>query len=96
MATLLSDHELDRALLTVPSWKYQLKAKTISRSVKRPSFMDGIDFVRDVAELAEDINHHPDIDIRWTTLHFTLTTHSAGGLTSLDFELAREIDALLG
>ena len=95
MATLLSDHDLDSALLTVPSWKHNFKAKTIARSVKRPTFMDGIDLVRDVAELAEDKNHHPDIDIRWTTIHFTITTHSAGGLTALDFELAREIDELL-
>ncbi len=95
MASLLSEHDLDRELLTVPSWKYDFKAKTIARLVKRPTFMDGIDFVRDVAELAEDMNHHPDIDIRWTALNFTLSTHSAGGLTALDFELARQIDALL-
>lgn len=57
--------------------------------------MDGIDLVRDVAELAEDHGHHPDIDIRWTEVTFSLTTHSAGGLTANDFRLAKEIDALV-
>ncbi len=95
MASLLSEEELDAALRGVPRWKYDLPGKRIFREIKCRAFMDGIDLVRDVAELAEDCNHHPDIDIRWTTLTFSLTTHSAGGLTENDFELAREIDALV-
>ena len=49
-----------------------------------------------VAEQAEELNHHPDIDIRYTTLTFTLSTHSAGGLTGKDLELAGRIDRLAG
>ena len=95
MATLLSEEELDRALRNVPRWKYDVPGKRIVREIKCQSFMDGIDIVRDVAELAEDAQHHPDIDIRWTTLTFALTTHSAQGLTQKDFDLAREIDVLI-
>lgn len=48
-------------------------------------------FVNRVAALAEEANHHPDIDIRWNKVRLTLTTHSAGGLTTKDFELARQL-----
>ena len=48
-----------------------------------------------IADVAEEMDHHPDIDLRWRTLHLTLVSHSAGGVTELDLELARRIDALL-
>jgi 4a-hydroxytetrahydrobiopterin dehydratase len=51
--------------------------------------------VQQVAEVAEDLDHHPDIDIRWTTVTFTLSTHSAGGLTAKDLRLATDIDRLV-
>ncbi|MFT4637406.1 MAG: 4a-hydroxytetrahydrobiopterin dehydratase [Verrucomicrobiales bacterium] len=95
MSTLLTEDELDLALRNVPRWKYDLPGKRIVREVKCQAFMDGIDIVRDIAELAEEAQHHPDIDIRWTTITFALSTHSAGGLTKKDFALAREIDALV-
>jgi 4a-hydroxytetrahydrobiopterin dehydratase len=56
--------------------------------------MDGIRLVQQVAEVAEELDHHPDIDIRWTTVTFTLSTHSAGGLTMKDLRLAADIDKL--
>ena len=95
MASLLSDEELDRELKAVPHWKHDAAGKRLIRATKRETFLDGIDLVRDVADLAEDLQHHPDIDIRWTTITFSVTSHSAGGLTLKDFELAKEIDALL-
>jgi 4a-hydroxytetrahydrobiopterin dehydratase len=52
--------------------------------------------VQQVADEAERRDHHPDIDIRWRTLRFALSTHSAGGLTQLDLDLADEIDRLAG
>ena len=58
------------------------------------SFLVGITLVQRVAEAAEAMNHHPDIDIRYTTLTFTLSTHSEGGLTAKDLELAGMIDRL--
>ena len=60
------------------------------------SFLDGINAVRRVAEAAERADHHPDIDIRWRTIYFTLATHSEGGITEKDVSLARQIDGLLG
>jgi 4a-hydroxytetrahydrobiopterin dehydratase len=59
------------------------------------SFLDGIEAVRSVAEEAERTDHHPDIDIRWRTVTFTLVTHSQGGITAQDVELARAIDDIL-
>ena len=95
MASLLSDEELDLALRRVPKWKYDAAGKRIWRAIKCRAFMDGIDLVRDVAELAEDHQHHPDIDIRWTTITFSLSTHSEGGLTEKDIDLAVEVDGLV-
>jgi 4a-hydroxytetrahydrobiopterin dehydratase len=93
MPELLSQEEIDRALSgELSRWTQQGDA--ITRSVKASSFMDGIRLVASVAEVAEDLNHHPDIDIRWTTITFTLSTHSAGGLTSYDLRVAGDIDRL--
>jgi 4a-hydroxytetrahydrobiopterin dehydratase len=65
----------------------------IERSVECPTFLAGIDLVRRVAQIAEEIDHHPDIDIRWRTVRFGLSTHSAGGVTESDLTLAKRIDA---
>ena len=68
----------------------------LRRSVTFASFLDGINAVRRVADAAERADHHPDMDIRWRTVHFTLATHSEGGITEKDVALARQIDGLLG
>ena len=95
MAKLLTQDEIDRALSAeLPRWKQEGDA--IRRSVKAPTFMDGIRLVQQVAEVAEDLDHHPDIDIRWTTVTFTLSTHAVGGLTTRDLRLAADIDKLVG
>jgi 4a-hydroxytetrahydrobiopterin dehydratase len=92
---VLPDDEVDRALSDdLPGWRRE--GTEITRTVTASSFMDGIALVRRVAEAAEAMNHHPDIDIRWTSVTFTLSTHSEGGLTAKDLELAGRIDALLG
>jgi 4a-hydroxytetrahydrobiopterin dehydratase len=57
--------------------------------------MQAIDLVQKVAIAAEEMDHHPDIDIRWRTVSFVLSTHSAGAITDLDYELAAKIDALV-
>ena len=95
MQELLTQDEINRALANeLPQWRQEGDA--ITRSVEAPSFMDGIRLVQAVAEVAEELNHHPDIDIRWTTVTFTLSTHSAGGLTREDLRLAGDIDRLAG
>jgi 4a-hydroxytetrahydrobiopterin dehydratase len=75
----------------LPGWSGDTTA--LHRSVECASFPAAISVVDAVAIAAEQANHHPDIDIRWRTLHFTLSTHDAGGVTELDIALAKEIDA---
>lgn len=58
------------------------------------AFADALVYVNAVAALAEEVNHHPDIDIRWNRVTLRLSTHDAGGLTQADLSLARRIDAL--
>ena len=92
MTDTLDDTAVARHLRDLPAWERDGDA--IRRQVKAPSFLAGIDVVADVARAAEDADHHPDIDIRWRTLAFTLSTHSAGGLTGKDFALAAAIDEI--
>lgn len=91
---MLSDDQVDAALPELEGWERADGA--LRRSVKFPTFLDGIEAVRRVAEHAEAADHHPDIDIRWRTVTFTLVTHSEGGITDKDLAMAREIDGLLG
>ena len=92
MALLAAD-EIDRALAgDLSAW--QRDGDAITREIQASSFLEGIRLVQRVAEAAEAMDHHPDIDIRYTTLTFTLSTHSEGGLTAKDLELARRVDRL--
>ena len=87
---VLSDEEVDAAAATLNGW--QRADGALRRSVTFPSFLDGIGAVRTVAELAEHLDHHPDIDIRWRTVTFALVTHSEGGITDKDVQMAARID----
>jgi 4a-hydroxytetrahydrobiopterin dehydratase len=92
MADLLSADDVTSALSELDGWAGDTDA--ISRTVTAPSFPTAIRLVVEVAEAAEDADHHPDIDIRWRTVTFALSTHSAGGVTAKDTALARRIDEL--
>ncbi|MGW4772716.1 4a-hydroxytetrahydrobiopterin dehydratase [Nocardia sp. NPDC004278] len=92
-APKLTEAELTEALTQLPDWTHS--GDTITRTVKAKTFPAGIELVRQVAEVAEAANHHPDIDIRWRRVTFILSTHDSGGLTALDVSLAREIDRLV-
>lgn len=92
MADTLDDTAVAERLRGLPAW--QRDGDAIRRRVRAPAFLAGIDIVADVARAAEDADHHPDIDIRWRTLTFTLSTHSAGGITGKDFDLAAVIDEI--
>ena len=90
---LLPQDEIDQALAgDLSAWHQD--GVEITREVQAASFLEGIALVQRVAEAAEAMNHHPDIDIRYSTLTFTLSTHSEGGLTANDLELAGQIDRL--
>ena len=93
MRDLLSAADLTAARSTIPDW--QLAGDTLTRTVTCASFRAAIALVNAVADVAEERDHHPDIDIRWRTVRFTLTTHSAGGLTEQDPALATAIDQLV-
>ncbi len=90
--TPLSDIEIRRALGALPGWSR--KGDTILKSYHFAAFPDGIAFISKVATIAEQLAHHPDIDIRYTKVSFVLSTHDAGGITTKDFELATAIEAL--
>ncbi|VEG57269.1 pterin-4-alpha-carbinolamine dehydratase [Mycolicibacterium aurum] len=91
---VLTDDQVDAALPGLHGWERADGA--LRRSVEFPAFLDGIDAVKRVAEHAEAQDHHPDIDIRWRTVTFALVTHSEGGITDKDVQMARDIDGILG
>lgn len=88
----LSDEEVQVRLPGVPAWR--LEEGALCRDVKRKDFAEAFGFMASVALLAEAMNHHPDWSNVWNRVSIRLSTHEAGGLTALDFELASKIDAL--
>ena len=92
MARLLDPVELETQLAPLPGWA--AVGSAISRTMTARDFRSGIEIVVEVADAAEEMDHHPDIDIRWRTLVFVLSTHSAGGVTQLDIDLAHRISAV--
>lgn len=93
MAELLDAEAIRAGLAGMPEWTGN--TEVIVRTAELPSFADAIAAVNRVAAVAEDLDHHPDIDIRWRTVTFRCATHSAGGVTERDFALARRIDDIL-
>jgi 4a-hydroxytetrahydrobiopterin dehydratase len=92
MAELLNDEEIQARLADSP-WK--LEGEHIVRDWELKDFAAAIAFVNQVAEVAEEANHHPDIIVHgWNKVRLSVTNHSAGGLTDADFKLAEQIDAL--
>lgn len=89
----LTAEQIKAALPTVPKWA--LDGRAIRRTYELNDFMGSIKFVNATAQLAEDADHHPDIEIQWNKVTLTLSTHSEGGLTKKDFDLAKKLDALV-
>jgi 4a-hydroxytetrahydrobiopterin dehydratase len=89
---LLTEDEISGRLAGVPGWTRQ--GDSIVTTVTQSDFREALLFVGAVAYLAEQANHHPDILIEWNKVTLTLSTHSAGGLTAADFDLAGKISAL--
>ena len=88
----LVDAEISAALLVLPGWARD--GDEIVKTFDCGTFANAIAFVVKVGFLAEQADHHPDIDIRWKTVHIGLTTHDAHGLTNRDFDLASEIEGI--
>jgi 4a-hydroxytetrahydrobiopterin dehydratase len=90
----LSDQEISKSLQSHPNWSLNDSGE-ITRTfifTGNGDFLTAIEFVREIANVAESMQHHPDIDIRYSKVKCSLSTHDAGGLTELDFELAKQID----
>ena len=89
---LLETHVVAAKLESMPKWK--LENGELVRRRDFPNFVEAMQFVNSVAELAEGAGHHPDIDIRYNKVRLALVSHDAGGLTERDFDLAAAIDSL--
>ncbi len=88
---LLNDAEIEAKLAGLTGWTREGTA--ISKQFKCDDFVGSVRFVQSLVEPAEEMNHHPDLEISWDTVTVTLSSHSEGGLTAADFELAGKIDA---
>lgn len=89
---LLSDSEIEARLSEHPGWKRAGDA--ISKTFERGDFVGSVNFVKALVEPAEEMNHHPDLEISWDKVAISIATHSEGGITAADFELASKIDAI--
>jgi 4a-hydroxytetrahydrobiopterin dehydratase len=89
---LLDDSEIAARLGEREGWEREGDA--IVRSFDRGDFVGSVEFVKRLVDPAEEMGHHPDLEISWATVKVTISTHSEGGLTAADFELAARIDAL--
>jgi 4a-hydroxytetrahydrobiopterin dehydratase len=91
--TRLSPDDVTAALSELPLWSGG--ADGIERTLELPSFRAAVEAISMIADVAEELDHHPDMDLRWTKVRVAVVTHSAGGLTGLDLELARRVDVLV-
>jgi len=89
---LLSESEVEERLARLDGW--ERAGDAIEKSFKRGDFVGAVEFVSTLVAPAEAMNHHPDVSISWDTVAVSVSTHSEGGLTAGDFELAAKIDAL--
>ena len=89
---LLSEPAIKRKLKELKGWKHE--GGFMSKSFEFDTFMSGIEFINRLAKVAEGKQHHPDIHVRYTTIKLSIQTHSAGGITRKDFDLAASIDRM--
>ena len=92
MPKLLGQPEIEAKLASLHGWKYS--GRFITKTFEFEHFMDGIGFVNRVAAVAEKLDHHPDIKVVWTKVTLSIQTHSEGGVTSWDIQLAKAVDRL--
>ena len=90
---MLSETEIQTKVADLPGWV--VEGKELKRSFKFKNFVEAVDFVNQLVEPAESLAHHPDLEVTYGRVDVSLTTHDAGGLTNLDFELAEKISQLV-
>ncbi len=91
---LLSEPEIQQALQRLPGW--QRDGIAITRVFQFPDFTAAMQFVNQVANAAEQANHHPDIDIRYNKVTMSLVSHDSGGVTNRDVRMAEQINHIAG
>ena len=91
---VLSDEEIEKRLAGLEGWAREGEA--ITKEFKLDDFVGSVDFVNRLTPVAEEMNHHPDLSISWNKVTVSLSTHSEGGITENDFELAKKVEALAG
>ena len=89
---LLGDDEIDARLGQLEGWRREGDA--IAKEFEQGDFAGSVGFVNRLTPVAEELNHHPDLTISWSKVTVTISTHSEGGLTENDFELAGKIDSV--
>ena len=89
---LLNDDEIASQLATTPGWS--VREGMLTRTFEFSSYKSGVDFAVRVADAADAMDHHPDLTIGYQKVTVAVNTHSVGGLSPYDFELARRVDAL--
>jgi len=92
MRLLLTLDDIEKALKKLPGWRRE--GTELVKTYRFADYMSGIDFVNLLVKPAEEMNHHPDLHIGWRKVMVRLTTHSEGGITSLDVELALQAESL--
>lgn len=88
--TRLVEHEITQRLDELSGWERDGEA--IRKAFKHEDFVGSVEFVKAIVTPAEEMSHHPDLSISWDTVEVTISTHSEGGLTAADFDLAARID----
>lgn len=91
----LSDEQIREGLERLTDWEWDSEAVLVQRTVRLPDFLSAIALVDEVAQAAEQVDHHPDIDIRYNKVRLALSTHSEGAVTDKDMALAARIDELV-
>jgi 4a-hydroxytetrahydrobiopterin dehydratase len=89
MSRLSTDEEISQLLDSLPGWRREGDA--LVASYDAPDFPSAVQLIVQAGDEAEQMGHHPDVDLRWKVTHWRLSTHSAGGVTQLDIELAQRI-----
>jgi 4a-hydroxytetrahydrobiopterin dehydratase len=91
----LSTDQITSKLEMLPNWEFCEKHNAIEKDFKRNDFIDAVNFIQSIAEVAEEADHHPDLLLHdYKNLRVILTTHSAGGITQNDFDLATSIETI--
>ncbi len=91
----LTEEQIREGLGRLDGWDWDPEGALVHRTVRLPDFLAAVALVNHVAQAAEQVGHHPDIDIRYNTVRFALSTHSEGAVTDKDMTMAARVDELV-